>query len=673
MGRRKKKLLSPLYMIMIYSAAVLFLEIVFQAATTETVFTGFVYKLLFSFAYGTVGYLICSLFKNRKVNNILTHVWLGATTVVYIVQYLIYKQFKQFYDINTMTGGAGDALTSYFGELMHLIFIQGGLFIMVLMAAPFVVNLLWGKKVFAFNGISWRNRIMSAATGALVHILVMMLVLLHPVNGPVYNSEYNFQSAVSTFGLTTAMRLDVQHGLAPADPDFEHTGTPVIPVVTQPDTTDSTDPTGETTPVVKEYGYNMIDLEAKTQKSANSKIKKLNDYVLSQTPTKQNEFTGLFKGKNLIFISAEAFSAELIDPQLTPTLYRLANKGIQFTDYYQPASAGTTGGEYQNVFGMLPTSGGKSFKNTADNYNYYTVGKSVGEGYYGKAFHNNSYTYYDRNKTHVNIGYSDGFMGYGNGMEKYVQKKWPQSDYEMISGTLETYIDRQPFSIYYMSVSGHSNYGKSGNAMTKRHWDRVQHLPYSDQIKGYYACNLDLEDALAHLVKRLEEAGIADDTVIVLSTDHFPYGLDSDAALGNMPYLSELYGYNVTDYFQRDHNRLIMWSGCLEDMAPIVVDTPTYSPDILPTLYNLFGTEFDSRLMIGRDVFSDAPALVFNANYDWKTEYGTYYAKNGKFVPNDPNLELPEDYVKTMKAIVKNKRSYCAGVLDNDYYRYLFK
>ena len=93
MGRRKKKLLSPLYMIMIYSAAVLFLEIVFQAATTETVFTGFVYKLLFSFAYGTVGYLICSLFKNRKVNNILTHVWLGATTVIYIVQYLIYKQF----------------------------------------------------------------------------------------------------------------------------------------------------------------------------------------------------------------------------------------------------------------------------------------------------------------------------------------------------------------------------------------------------------------------------------------------------------------------------------------------------------------------------------------------------------------------------------------------------
>ena len=89
---KKKKQLSPLYMIIIYSICVLFLEIVFQAATTETVFTGFFYKVLFSFAYGTVGYLLCSLFKNRKINQIITHVWLGLTTVLYIVQYLILRE-----------------------------------------------------------------------------------------------------------------------------------------------------------------------------------------------------------------------------------------------------------------------------------------------------------------------------------------------------------------------------------------------------------------------------------------------------------------------------------------------------------------------------------------------------------------------------------------------------
>ena len=74
--------------------------------------------------------------------------------------------------------------------------------------------------------------------------------------------------------------------------------------------------------------------------------------------------------------------------------------------------------------------------------------------------------------------------------------------------------------------------------------------------------------------------------------------------------------------------------------------------------------------MVGRDVFSEAPALVFNKNYDWKSEYGTYYG--GKFTPADESVELPEDYVKTTKAIVRNKVLFCEWVLDTDYYRYLF-
>ena len=408
-------------------------------------------------------------------------------------------------------------------------------------------------------------------------------------------------------------------------------------------------------------------------REGSAEIEELDAYVESLTPSKQNEYTGLFKGKNLIMISAEAFSKEVIDEELTPTLYRLATKGINFNDYYQPASAGTTGGEYQNIFSMLPTDGGMSFKNTADNLNYFTMGSQLDRiGYYGKAFHNNSYTYYSRDITHNNLGYSDGFMGYGNGMEEYVQKKWPQSDLEMIAGTLPTYIDKQPFNVYYMSVSGHSDYTKGSNSMTAKNWSRVEHLPYSDDVKGYFAANLEFEDAMAHLVSELEAKGVADDTVICISTDHFPYGLDADGKLGDMPNLSELYGYNVTDYFERDHSALILWSGCLEDMEPIIVDAPTSSLDIIPTLSNLFGTEFDSRLMVGRDVLSDAPALMFNTNYDWKTEYGKYYSKSGEFVPADESIELPEDYVKNIKSVVRNKMRFCAGVLEHDYYRHLF-
>ena len=159
---------------------------------------------------------------------------------------------------------------------------------------------------------------------------------------------------------------------------------------------------------------------------------------------------------------------------------------------------------------------------------------------------------------------------------------------------------------------------------------------------------------------------VYNDTVIVIASDHYPYGLKSNS-------LTELYGYPVKDDpFLRDHSRLIIWSGILEDMDPIVVDTPTSSLDILPTLSNLFGTEFDSRLMAGRDVFSDAPALVYTMNYDWKTEYGTYLSATHTFTPASEDLLIPEGYVEQIKAIVRNRIRFSSSVLNEDYWDYLF-
>ena len=173
------------------------------------------------------------------------------------------------------------------------------------------------------------------------------------------------------------------------------------------------------------------------------------------------------------------------------------------------------------------------------------------------------------------------------------------------------------------------------------------------------------------MVGRLEELGIADDTVIVLSADHFPYGLDDGAGLGQMPYLSELYGHNVNDFLDRDHNGLIIWSGCLEDMDPITVDTPVSSIDILPTLSNLFGLEFDSRVFPGRDVFSNAEPLVFTMFYDWKTELGSFNSLTNQFTPAE-GAEIPDGYEERIKKIVRNKLNYCTGYNNTDYFNHLF-
>ena len=176
---------------------------------------------------------------------------------------------------------------------------------------------------------------------------------------------------------------------------------------------------------------------------------------------------------------------------------------------------------------------------------------------------------------------------------------------------------------------------------------------------------------MRHLMDQLQARDLADDTVICLTADHFPYGLDGGAGLGSQPYLEELYGHPVENEFDRDRSCWILWCGSLEDGDPIVVDEPTSSLDILPTLCNLFGLPFDSRLMPGRDVFSDAEALVFDW-YSWKTAYGYYISSEQKFYPTVDEAQIPDGYAETMTTVVANKVNYCKAVLDSDYYHYLF-
>lgn len=624
-----------------------------------------IFMFLFCVSMGLVAYLLTTLFKKEKTNFIITAVLMSVCAVIYLIEYFVNKFFKVFYDINTVFGGAGHLADGFIDETLSLIFSFNGIFMILLYFLPVVLYIIFGRKFLSSEKADKYKKTFAVAAAVVIHLVTVLFVSINNVCGPIYDKEYNFQSAVGNFGLFTGLRLDIQNYV------FGSSSSSFEDVDTNNDETSSQNTQSDTSSEQEIVEYNVLELDLEGGNT--SKIKELNEYVKTLSPSNKNKYTGLFKGKNLIMITAEAFTAEVIDPVLTPTLYRLATKGINFTDYYQPASAGTTGGEYQNIFGMLPTAGGMSFKNAAKNLNYYTMGSQLDRlGYYGKAFHNNSYTYYSRNITHVKLGYSDGFMGYGNGMEQYVKKRWPQSDLEMIEGTLPTYIDNQPFNVYYMSVSGHSGYTKAGNAMTAKNWEKVENLPYSDMIKGYLAANIELDNAMAHLVTELENKGIADDTVICISTDHFPYGLDYNAKLGDMPYLSELYGYNVTNLIQRDHSRLIIWSGCLEKMDPIIVDSPTFGLDIIPTLSNLFGTEFDSRLLPGRDALSDAEALIFNMNYDWKTDLGTYYSSKGTFVPKDENTVVPEGYVNRIKSVVRNKIRYCSNALSSNYLAYHF-
>ena len=658
----------------VFTAALCYFELVFKCATMKTDFgANLLLILLFSVSAAAVLALISSLF-GKKVNRVLRTVLLFALMIPYGVEYFVFREYNLFYDVNTIVNGAGGAATDFQDEIVRLVFSFNGISHLLLLAVPALLYLIAGRRFDHAARLHWKQILIACGTAAACFLLGIGTVRLSERYMSAYDKEYSFPAAVSQFGLLTGLRLDLSKGAGGQELTFELTAPEPVPETTTAprQTSVTTGLTQETTvtTTTTTYGKNVMDIDfaAMAEADGGGTWTTLDNYVASLTPSSKNQYTGMFAGKNLIFISCEAFTREAIREDLTPTLYRLYTKGIHFNDFYQPASAGTTGGEFQNIFGLLPMKGGASFPSFSQHDNVYlTMASQLNrQNYWGKAYHNNSYTFYSRNKTHNRLGYSEGFMGYGNGMEKYVKYEWPESDKDMIEGTMQEYLDQEHFNVYYMSVSGHNGYDRS-NAAARRNWDQVKDLEYSEKVKAYLAANIELENGLAVLVKALEEKGIADDTVICMTADHFPYGLDDNAAYGRMKYLSELYGYDVKNTIQRDHNAAILWCGCLEDAEPIEVDAPSSSLDLLPTLSNLFGLEFDSRLMPGRDVLSDAEAIYFDRDYDWKTELGTYLSSSRTFTPNDENAEIPEDYVERIKTIVRNKISYCQGVMDSNY------
>lgn len=393
-------------------------------------------------------------------------------------------------------------------------------------------------------------------------------------------------------------------------------------------------------------------------------IDKMAEIMQGMTPSNKNEYTGMMEGYNLIYITAEAFSPYAIHPELTPTLYQMVNSGVVVKDYYIPLWAtSTSDGEYVNLMGQIPD-GQHSFRRTQHNTYPYALPKYFeAEGVKSYAYHNNSLTYYDRHITHPNLGYDfKAALSGGLSREKWGSqifemegaKSWPSSDYNMMVATLPEWIDDERFYAYYMSLSGHCNYSWTGNSMSAKNRDLVANLECSEQMKAYIACNYELERAMAYIVEQLTLAGKLDTTLIVISADHHPYGMKNVK--------EELQNFTGTEMSALDiqRNCLIMWNS---QMETIHVEKTCSAIDILPTIMNLFGFDYDSRLFAGRDILSDSPSMVVFSNRSFITDDAIYDASS-KTVTSRTGEEISSEYIDAIKSYVKVMFQYSAGILN---------
>ena len=631
------------------SFLVIYLEILTKIFVTKSV-SGIFLTLLFSIPLILILYLLANIFK-RKGNMILTYMITITFIFYYCFQFFFHKLFSNVFSFNTL-GLASNAL-----DFTNIIFdvILKNIWIVLLYLLPLILLIIFHKRInFERTSLKWI--IVSFILCLVIWISSLFCLFINKENTySAYNLYYNINSemkTVETFGLYTYTRLDIKRVLFGFEEKLSTIDEPDIPTEEDPK-----DPIEEIT-----YNEIEIDFDSLIANESNETIKSMLEYFKNTEATNKNEYTGMFKGKNLIFLLAEGFNMIAVDPELTPTLYKLTHEGFVFNNFYSPVFLSTTGGEFQATTGLIPTQAVLSDWKKLEPTISYGLGNAFSKlGYTANGYHDWTYTYYSRQKTMETLGFNS-YMGCGNGMEDLINCSWLPSDVDMINATLPLYQDSTPFVTYYVTVSGHAPYAynSTGNSIALKNIDLVKDLPYSNNVKAYLATQIELDRALESLISGLEDAGILEDTVIALVGDHYPYTLTIDE-------INEISDYDRDEIIEVNRSNFIIWNS---EAETIEVDKVGSQIDVLPTLLNLFGVEYDSRLIVGKDILSDAPGIAIFSNRSWVSDYGTY--KNGKFTLKEGmKLENINEYVSSINNLVSNRFTLSANIIKYNMYDYL--
>jgi len=688
-------LVQTMARVLLFPALLLYLELVLHICMKMSLAYAPVY-LVFSLA-GGLFLSALALHWRRLPNSLVAKILALLISVVYVAEMIAKTILQTYYGPSSLKTAAGNRLTDYADVIISTVLSK--LPIILVFLLPSILLIVFGTRLLGFERLDIRFAGLVVIACVVFHIVGLGVLRLpwkgDMTPGRLYKVDTNIDDQVEQLGLFTMLRLDVKHMIFPVKNtmgnDFSGIGD------LTPPSSGSGDPSGSTSepdpgPVI-DTSPNVMDVDLATlaENGKNDDIKWLAGYFNSVTPTRKNEYTGMFKGYNVIFLTLEGFSGYGISQELTPTLYKLTHEGFVFNNFYTPLHfTSTSNGECQNLLGLYPkgnfpitmTETGEKQTNC-----YFSLAQQLGrEGYLVQGYHPNE-NMYGRDLSHPNLGYDwhqfgvdkpvtgeRGSLVNFDGLEVADSGKllWPQRDKHMIEASVDNYINSdKPFHVYYLTISGHMPY--SNNRVPQQYRDILDPLPYSDTTKNYLGTCIEVDRALAALIDKLEAAGKLDQTLIVAAPDHIPYfdvatleelAGEKFGSSDDLEYLRE--GSINFDVYK---SSLILWTSSMEE--PVEVDKVVGQVDILPTLSNLLGLEYDSRMLAGADALSDSEGLVIFSSRCWKSDRGFYNRYTREFTPAEGvtmTAEEQENYVSAMKKLVQYKLDSTAMIVENDFY-----
>ena len=415
--------------------------------------------------------------------------------------------------------------------------------------------------------------------------------------------------------------------------------------------------------------------------------------------SKDNEYTDILKGKNIIAIHAESFQNFVMDTEingveLAPNMKKLASEGMYFSNFYSQESVGTSSdSEFTYSTSLLPASSGTVFVSYWDRY-YPSIQKYLSnDGYYVFSMHANKGNMWNREVMHKQLGY-DRFYNYtkdydidetiGLGLSdksffrQSVQKiKKINKKYDKYYGLLIMLTNHTPFEGLEDTTDLDLTYTyKTTDPETGEETEVVNNYLKDTTLGKYFTTVHYADQAIGELVDNLDKEGLLDDTVLVIYGDHdakikrseydyyYNYNPETDSK-----YSSDDPRYDEFTKYEYELNRkvpFIIWTKDKDLQKKInkEVSTVTGMYDVLPTLGNMLG--IDTPYALGHDVFSTDDHFVVFPNGNWITDKMYYDSQNDEAIMLDEDAVIGKDYIEKYSQRAEKEISVSNDIIVHD-------